>query len=71
MLSAGRGTAAFRGEVEGALEGDRIVMLTEGGESGGMKSRLFNLTVRAEERDAMASERRPVRPCHILSLWDW
>lgn len=38
MLSAGRGTVALRGEVEGALEGDWVVMLTEGGELGGVKS---------------------------------
>lgn len=47
MLSAGRGAEALRGETEGALEGDCVVMLTGWGEAGGVKSRPFTTSVAA------------------------
>lgn len=59
---------ALRGEMEGALEGDCVVMLTVWGEPGGVKSRLFTVTGAAAGRDVagMASER--LRPCLVFSL---
>ena len=68
MLSAGRGRGRGRGRGEGDREGDWVVMATERGEPGGVKSRPFTARVvacLAGER-GLAAER--LRLCRVFSL---
>jgi hypothetical protein len=69
MLSAGRETGSVGGETEGSRDGDWVVMLTDRGEPGGVKRRLFTLRVAAflaGERDVAGFASERLRPCRIF-----
>lgn len=67
MLSAGRGMGALCGETEGSRDVDWVGMLGDRRGPGGVKRRLFTVSV-ATCLAGFASER--LRPCRIFAVVD-